>query len=69
MKPITKTFSYNDRCSEDRTNGTQASPDGLTRRAFLRQSAQLGAAIATALPIGLSLPSAYAAASGTASNK
>ena len=71
MKPITETLSDSDSdsCSEDRTNGTQASPEGLTRRTFLRQSAQLGAAITTALPIGLGLPSAYAAASGTASNK
>ena len=69
MKPITRTLSYNDRCSEDRTNGTQASPEGLTRRTFLRQSAQLGAATTIALLIGLSLPSAYAATSGTASNK
>jgi beta-lactamase class C len=47
----------------------QALPEGLTRRSFLRQSTQLGAAITAALPIGLSLPSAYAATGGTASDK
>ena len=43
MKPTTNTSTDNDRCSEDPADGTPASPEGLTRRTFLRQSATITA--------------------------
>jgi len=69
MKPIAETLRYNDTSSEDSTNSTQASPEGVTRRTFLGQSAQIGAAITVGLPFGLSMSGAWAATTGTASNK